>query len=73
MPDFELTPSKGKLGDWNFFLKPSKNQKLVTPTLYPYKIKYRALAARMPPCSNGKKWRKATPSPAVPGFRNEKI
>jgi len=26
MPDFELTPSKGKLGDWNFFLKPSKNQ-----------------------------------------------
>jgi hypothetical protein len=26
MPDFELTPSKGKLGDWNFFLKPSKNR-----------------------------------------------
>jgi hypothetical protein len=47
---------------------PSQIQTLVT-----IKIKYRALAARMPPCSNGKKWRKATPSPAVPGFRNEKI
>jgi hypothetical protein len=38
MPDFELTPSKGKLGDWNFFLKPSKNRTfftmLVIPSIY---------------------------------------